>query len=81
MRKCAAALADSRLPVALLTKSSLVRRDIDLWDRVHRTSSFILNLSISTLSSAAGFRCMTKFISSSSTWRRCMPRGACRSER
>jgi DNA repair photolyase len=49
MRDCAAILADHPVPVALLTKSSLVCRDIDLWDGLNRGASFILNLSIATL--------------------------------
>jgi DNA repair photolyase len=49
MQDCAFVLADFRFPVTLLTKSSLVRRDIDIWEGVNRASSFILNLSIATL--------------------------------
>jgi DNA repair photolyase len=49
MRECAAILADHRFPVTVLTKSSLVCRDIDLWEKVNRGSSFILNMSIATL--------------------------------
>lgn len=49
MRECAAILSEHPLPVSLLTKSSLVSRDIDLWEKVDRGSSFILNLSIATL--------------------------------
>ncbi|HVO39878.1 MAG TPA: radical SAM protein [Spirochaetia bacterium] len=47
MRECAAILADSALPVSLLTKSSLVCRDIDLWERAG--APFILNMTIATL--------------------------------
>lgn len=49
MRECAAVLSDNPFPVTLLTKSSLVCRDIDLWEKVNRGSSFILNMSIATL--------------------------------
>ena len=49
MRECAAILADHLFPVSLLTKSSLVSHDIDLWEKVNRGSSFILNMSIATL--------------------------------
>ena len=49
MRDCAQELAAANLPVTVLTKSALVRRDIDLWERIHRRSTFILNLSIATL--------------------------------
>jgi DNA repair photolyase len=49
MRECAAILADHPFPVTLLTKSSLVCRDIDLWEKVNRGPGFILNLSIATL--------------------------------
>ncbi len=49
MRECAAVLADHALPVSLLTKSSLVSRDIDLWEKVNRSSRFILYMSIATL--------------------------------
>jgi len=47
MRECAAILADTTLPVSLLTKSSLVCRDIDLWGNAG--APFILNLTIATL--------------------------------
>jgi DNA repair photolyase len=49
MRDCAAVLADHGIPVSLLTKSSLVSRDIDLWERVNRGSGVILNMTIATL--------------------------------
>lgn len=49
MRECAAILADHAFPVSLLTKSSLVSRDIDLWEKVNRSSRFILYMSIATL--------------------------------
>jgi DNA repair photolyase len=49
MAACAALLAGHPFPVTLLTKSSLVCRDADLWERVDRSGGFILNLSIATL--------------------------------
>jgi DNA repair photolyase len=49
MRECAAILADNPFPVTVLTKSSLVCRDVELWEKVNRGSSFILNMSIATL--------------------------------
>lgn len=49
MRECASVLADNPFPVTVLTKSSLVCRDIDLWEKVNRSSRFILNMSIATL--------------------------------
>jgi len=48
-RECAAILADHAMPVSVLTKSSLVLRDIETWDAVSRGPGFILNLSIATL--------------------------------
>ena len=52
MQQCALCLADSGLPASVLTKSALVMRDIDSWDRVNRSSGFVLNLSIATLDDA-----------------------------
>ncbi len=48
-RACAAIFADHPFPVSLLTKSSLVTRDIDLWAKVNARSRFILNMTIGTL--------------------------------
>lgn len=48
-RECAAVFADHPFPVSLLTKSSLVARDIDLWENVNKGSRFILNMTIATL--------------------------------
>jgi DNA repair photolyase len=56
MRQCAGILKDHPFPVSLLTKSSLVCRDIDLWEEVNRGSGFILNLSIATLDEAVRCR-------------------------
>jgi DNA repair photolyase len=49
MRECAEILADHAFPVSILTKSSLICRDIDLWEKVNRSSRFILYMSIATL--------------------------------
>jgi DNA repair photolyase len=49
MQACAGILSDSPLPVTLLTKSALVRRDAALWEKVNRSSGFILNISLATL--------------------------------
>jgi DNA repair photolyase len=49
MRECASILAEHRFPVSLLTKSSLIMRDIDIWERVNRNAGFILNMTIVTL--------------------------------
>lgn len=49
MAACAGILAQGRMPVSLLTKSSRVCRDIDLWDKVNTGPGFILNLTITTL--------------------------------
>ncbi|HTO22070.1 MAG TPA: radical SAM protein, partial [Spirochaetia bacterium] len=47
--ECARILAEHDLPACVLTKSSLVARDLDTWDAVNRRAGFILNLSIATL--------------------------------
>ena len=49
MRECATIFAGHPFPVSLLTKSSLVMRDIDMWTRVNAGSRFVLNMSIATL--------------------------------
>ena len=49
MRECAGVLADHALPVSVLTKSSLICRDLDLWEKVNRRSRFMLYMSIATL--------------------------------
>ena len=42
-------LADHRLPVTILTKSSLIARDLDLWSEAHVTAGFVLMASLVTL--------------------------------
>ena len=49
MRECAGILADHALPVTVLTKSSLISRDLDLWEKVNGSSRFMLYMSIATL--------------------------------
>jgi DNA repair photolyase len=49
MRECASVLAEHRFPVSLLTKSSLIMRDIDVWETVNRGAGFVLNMTIMTL--------------------------------
>jgi len=52
MRECAGVLADHALPVSVLTKSSLICRDLDLWEKVNGSSRFMLYMSIATLDEA-----------------------------
>jgi len=49
MRECAGVLADHAFPVSVLTKSSLICRDLDLWEKVNGSSRFMLYMSIATL--------------------------------
>ncbi len=49
MGECAEILADHRLPVTVITKSALARRDIDLWQSVHRQAGFNLLVSLTML--------------------------------
>lgn len=49
MRSIAEELKKHPYPVSVLTKSSLVSRDIDLWKEVHRRSQFHLQISLTTL--------------------------------
>ncbi|HEY9593634.1 MAG TPA: radical SAM protein [Spirochaetia bacterium] len=49
MAECAAILADAALPVTILTKSTLITRDIDAWARVNERAGFMLDMSIATL--------------------------------
>ncbi len=46
MRRCAEALADHAFPVAVLTKSALIQRDIDIWQRVNSQAGFTLVVSL-----------------------------------
>ena len=49
MPACGRVLADHRLPVTILTKSSLITRDLDLWSEVHAAGGFVLMESLVTL--------------------------------
>ena len=49
MRKCAEILAENNFSVSVLTKSSLVGRDIAIWKKVHEKNGFTLMFSITTL--------------------------------
>lgn len=46
MRKCADILSLHQFPVAVLTKSALIHRDIDLWSKVNDKAGFILVVSL-----------------------------------
>ncbi len=47
-RQCAEVLSRFDHPVIIHTKSSLVLRDIDYWEEVHRNSAFTLMISLTT---------------------------------
>lgn len=47
--RCAELLADSGIPVTVMTKSNLVLRDLALWRRVNEQSLFVLLVSVTTL--------------------------------
>ncbi|MEO3944653.1 radical SAM protein [Gorillibacterium sp. CAU 1737] len=49
MRQCAELLAMHPFPVSVLTKSSLILRDLDLWEKVHHKNGFILMVSLTFL--------------------------------
>ena len=49
MPACGRVLADHRLPVTILTKSSLIARDLDLWSEVNVAAGFVLMVSLVTL--------------------------------
>jgi DNA repair photolyase len=49
MPACGRVLADHRLPVTILTKSSLILRDLDLWAEVNHRAGFVLMVSLVTL--------------------------------
>ncbi len=49
MHRCAEVLAKSDHPVLILTKSSLILRDLDLWKKVHAKKGFILAVSLTFL--------------------------------
>jgi DNA repair photolyase len=48
MRWCAEILVKYDIPVVILTKSSLILRDLDIWAELNRKSRFLLMMSIST---------------------------------
>jgi DNA repair photolyase len=49
MHQCAEILAESHFPVHILTKSSLILRDLDLWKKVHTKNGFVLAMSLTFL--------------------------------
>jgi len=49
MPACGRVLADHRLPVTILTKSSLIARDLDLWSEANAAAGFVLMASLVTL--------------------------------
>ncbi|MCK5686377.1 hypothetical protein KAJ27_19740 [bacterium] len=49
MRGVAEIIQTSSLGAAVLTKSSLVLRDLKLWEKVHKNSSFILMVSLTSI--------------------------------
>ncbi|MBI4979500.1 MAG: radical SAM protein [Spirochaetes bacterium] len=48
MRRCAEILAQFEIPVVILTKSSLIMRDLDLWAQINNKSRFLLMMSLTT---------------------------------
>ncbi len=48
-RKCGEVLTESPFPVSILTKSSLILRDLDIWSAVQKRSGFHLKVSLTTL--------------------------------
>ena len=46
MRQCAEIIAESHLSATVLTKSSLIERDFDIWKKVHRKNGFSLMISL-----------------------------------
>ncbi len=49
MLKCAEILSKSYFAVTVLTKSSLILRDLDIWKKVHQKNSFVLMISLTFL--------------------------------
>jgi DNA repair photolyase len=49
MRRSAELLLEYQFGVIVLTKSSLIERDLDLWEKVNRKSQFVLIMSMITL--------------------------------
>ena len=52
MAACGRVLAERGWPVTILTKSSLVERDLDLWEEVNGKGGFLLMVSLMTLDEA-----------------------------
>lgn len=48
-RECAKVCLEYQIPVSILTKSSLIQRDLDLWSQVNKRNQFMLQISITTL--------------------------------
>ncbi len=48
-RSCAEVLLNHHLPVSVLTKSSLIQRDLDIWSELNRKNGFTLLISMTTL--------------------------------
>jgi DNA repair photolyase len=48
-RRCLEVLAEARQPVAVITKSSLIRRDIDLLSRLAESEAVAVTISVTTL--------------------------------
>lgn len=48
-RRCAELLGYYRFPALVMTKSSLIERDMDLWKRLNEEAGFLLLLTITTL--------------------------------
>jgi DNA repair photolyase len=46
MRQCAEVVLQSDFPASVLTKSSLIMRDIDIWEQVHKKSGFCLLMTV-----------------------------------
>ena len=46
MRRCAEILSESNFAVTVLTKSSLILRDLDIWKKVHQKNGFVLMMSL-----------------------------------
>ncbi len=49
MKKCAEVILQSDFPASVLTKSSLIMRDIDIWKQVHKKNGFCLLMTITFL--------------------------------
>lgn len=46
---CAEILSEFNFPVSVITKSSLIIRDIDTWNKVNKKGGFLLQMSFTTL--------------------------------